>query len=248
MIRSTSRKSVSLSSDEVCKAPCECIQSNYETPGRTHTHLPAFAFKYAQCAASHDFSIHSLPIQSVIRTKRGGDSVMSYPDSLPTHIGADISEEKIRAQTSTRRPDAMTWVCVFTGIFATIGYYDRYWLSSSVPVFIGLAMFMVLWVCLTWTKRLLARQTGYSMIDPCIHSSPRLHNTILYTSTALVVWWALISMVPGYESLPSLDGNGDKYFIAINLHNNKAILPDFTHQLTSLAQHSEHHLIHFTLR
>jgi hypothetical protein len=55
-------------------------------------------------------------------------------------------------------------------------------------------------------------------------------------------------MVPGYESLPSQDGNGDKYFIAINLHNNKEILPDFTRELTSLAQYREHRLIHVTLR
>lgn len=173
---------------------------------------------------------------------------MSYPKSLPTHIGADSTDEKYHDQTFRRRPDPMTWVCAFTGIFATIGYYDRYWISSSVQVFIGIAMFIVLCVCSTWTKLFLSRRTGYSTIDSGAYRSPRLYNAILYTSTALVVWWALISMVPGYESLPSLDGNGDKYFIAINLHNNKAILPDFTHQLTSLAQHSEHHLIHITLR
>jgi hypothetical protein len=173
---------------------------------------------------------------------------MSYPDSLPTHIGADISDEMLHVQTSKRRPDPMTWVCAFTGIFAAIGYYDRYWISSSVQAFIGLAMFMVLWVCSTWTRMLLARRTGYPIIDPGTYRSRRLYNTMLYTSTAVVIWWALISMVPGYESLPSLEGNGDKYFIAINLHNNKAILPDFTRELTSLAKHSEHHSNHRLLR
>lgn len=100
-------------------------------------------------------------------------------------------------------------------------------------------MFMVLWVCSTWTKLFLSRRTGYSTVGSGIYRSYRLYNTTLYTSTTLVVWWALISVVPGYDSLPSLEGNGNKYFIAINLHNNKAILPEFTHELTSLAQHSE---------
>jgi hypothetical protein len=62
IIRSTSRKSVSLSSDSVFKARCECIKFKSETPGRTHTQLPAFAFNYAQRAASHDFISHSLAI------------------------------------------------------------------------------------------------------------------------------------------------------------------------------------------
>jgi len=169
---------------------------------------------------------------------------MSYPGSLPIHIGADHRNEKYHDQTFRRRPDPMTWVYAFTGIFATIGYYERYWISSSVQVFIGIAIFMVLWVCSTWTKLFLARRTGYSMVVPGTYRSPHLYNTALYTSTALVIWWALISMDPRYESLPSLAGNGDKYFIAINLHNNKEILPGFTRELTSLAQHSEYRLMH----
>jgi hypothetical protein len=173
---------------------------------------------------------------------------MSYPESLPTHKGADSTDEKYHDQTSRRRPDPMTWICAFTGIFATIGYYDRYWISSSVQVFIGIAMFMVLWVCSTWTKLFLARRTGHLMVVPGTYRSSRLYITTLYTSTALVIWWALISMDPRYDPLPSLEGNGDKYFIAINLHNNKDILPSFTRELTSLAQHSEHRLIHNLLR
>jgi hypothetical protein len=109
-------------------------------------------------------------------------------------------------------------------------------------------MFIVLWVCSNWTKLFLSRRTGYSTIDSGTYRSYRLYNAILYMSTALVVWWALISMDPRYDSLPSLDGNGDKYFIAVNLHNNKDILPDFTRELTSLAQHSEHHSNHRLLR
>jgi hypothetical protein len=167
---------------------------------------------------------------------------MNYPDSLPTHIEADIRDEKIHGKTSRRRPDPMTWAWAFTGIFATIGYYDRYWISSSVQVFMGISTFMILWVCSTWIKLLLARRAGYSMIDPGAYRSRRLYNTALYTSTALVVWWALISMVPKWESLPNLGVNGDKYFIAINLHNNKKVLPEFTRELTSLAQHSEYRL------
>jgi len=169
---------------------------------------------------------------------------MSYLGSLPTHIGAGSRDEKYHDQRFRRHLDPMTWVFALTGIFATIGYYERYWISSSVQVFIGIAIFMLLWVCSTWTKLFLAKWTGYSMIVPGTYRSPRLYNTALYTSTALVIWWALISMDPRYESLPSLAGNGDKYFIAINLHNNKEILPGFTRELTSLAQHSEYRLMH----
>ena len=162
-----------------------------------------------------------------------------YPGFLPTHIGPDDSNDKQHLQTSTRRPNPMTVVWVSTGIFATIGHYDRFQIASSVRLFTGVAMLLVLWVCSTETKLFLGRRSRYSLIVLGNHDSPRLYSAALYTSTALVIWWALISMDPRCDPLPILDGYGDKYFLAVNLHNNKAILPEIYRELTALAQYSE---------
>jgi hypothetical protein len=165
---------------------------------------------------------------------------MTLSDALPTHMETFLGEKSVDEQAPTPRPDKMTLACALTGIVATIGYYDRFWIFSSVQVFIGVAMFMVLWVCSTWTKLLIARHYGYSKIDGRSTDTSRFYKVALRIATGLVIWWAAISVFSGYDSdLPALRGNGDKYFIAINLYNNKAILDQFTRELTFLAQYSE---------
>lgn len=132
-------------------------------------------------------------------------------------------------------------MCGLTGGFTTIGYYDRYWVFSSVQVFIGVAVFIVLWVCSTWWKILLARRKQGSKIGAVPRTLSKLSGTVLYTATVLVCWWILISIKPRYEAqIPMLKGNGDKYFIAISLHNNEGIMAAFTRDLTSLARYSEY--------
>jgi hypothetical protein len=137
---------------------------------------------------------------------------------------------------STGRPALTTWLCLLAGTCVTTMMYDRYYIFSSVQTFMGIAVSIIAWVCTSWTKIALARR---QKSRPSYHFS-RYQRTVLNTATALVVWWTIISIYPERKSMVSiLDGNGDKYFIAVNLHNNEAILPGFTRELTSLAQYSQ---------
>lgn len=60
----------------------------------------------------------------------------------------------------------------------------------------------------------------------------------LGVASVLVLWWIAITVFAGKEpDVPAMIGNGEKYFIAVNLHNNEAILHDFIKQLTLLIFH-----------
>jgi hypothetical protein len=59
-------------------------------------------------------------------------------------------------------------------------------------------------------------------------------------ATGLVIWWIAISLWSGRESGPiPMQDTGEKFFIAVNLHNNENILNDFIKELTSLIFHRE---------
>jgi hypothetical protein len=139
------------------------------------------------------------------------------------------------ATKSTGRPALTTCLCILAGICVTTMMYDRYYIFSSVQTFMGIAVSIIAWVCTSWTRIALARR---QKSRPSYNSS-KYQRIVLNTATALVVWWTIISIYPERKSMvPILDGNGDKYFIAVNLHNNEAILPGFTRELTSLLQYS----------
>lgn len=141
----------------------------------SHTHLPSLIFNRAQCAASHEGTIHSFQSQSTGQAELDAGSTMSYPEFLPTHIGADDSNDKQHLQTSTRRPDPMTVVWVFTGIFAKIGFYDRFRIAPTVQLFSGVAMFPGLMGTFDLDQAL-PRRSRYELIVPGNHRSPRLYS------------------------------------------------------------------------
>ena len=144
------------------------------------------------------------------------------------------------APTTTGRPALTTWLCILAGICVTTMMYDRYYIFSSVQTFMGVAVAITAWVCTSWTRIVLARRRKSRLVADSYNFS-RYQKVALNMATTLVVWWTLISLYPRHQSaLPVLEGKGDKYFIAVNLHNDEAILPSFTRELTSLAQHSQY--------
>lgn len=140
------------------------------------------------------------------------------------------------------------WVCALVGVSWTTGLYIVYPAPSTVPLFIGLAFILTSWMIVSWTRLVLEvvqRKEGWEGIKSRYSIKLRV---CLGLATTLVIWWIGISfLVEGEKEAPVMVGNEDKYFIAVNLHNNEAILPDFMKELRLLIFHREFYLVSLVL-
>jgi hypothetical protein len=131
-------------------------------------------------------------------------------------------------------------LCSLIGSITSIGLYIVYPAITTIPLFVGFVIILVSWVSITWL-RLLNDLIRRRKARWAVFASLSWRFIIAFgMATALVSWWAFISFSSqAVLDTPWLRGNGDKYFIAVNLHNNQAILPGFTQELTSLIYHRE---------
>ena len=131
-------------------------------------------------------------------------------------------------------------VCGLVGVGWTTGLYIIYPAPTTVPLFIGLSFILTSWMIITWTRLVLEvaqRKEGLEGIKSRYSVKMRV---CLGLATTLVIWWIGITLLAeGEKEPPVLPNNGGKYFIAVNLHNNEAILPDFIKELRLLIFHRE---------
>jgi len=136
------------------------------------------------------------------------------------------------------------WVCALVGVGWTTGLYIIYPAPTTVPLFIGLSFILTSWMIITWTRlvfEVAQRKEGLEGIKS--RYSVKME-VFLGLATTLVIWWIGITLLAeGEKEPPVLSNNGDKYFIAVNLHNNEAILPDFVKELRLLIFHREFYLV-----
>lgn len=126
----------------------------------------------------------------------------------------------------------LSWVI---GIGWTLGLYFTYPSPSTVPIFVGAAIILTSWVLLAWIElgaSLLRRRSSSRKI---LSSHTERYWLILALCSPLVCWWFTISLISTESHRRSwIDTSGDKYFIAVNLHNNEAIMSAFVIELTAL--------------
>jgi hypothetical protein len=138
------------------------------------------------------------------------------------------------------------WVCALVGVSWTTGLYFVYPAPTTVPIFIGLSFILTSWAIVTWARlvmEVVQRKEGWEGIKSRYSVKLRV---CLGLATTLVIWWIGISLlVEGDKEPPVILDNEDKYFIAVNLHNNEAILPDFMKELRLLIFHRE--LLHLVI-
>lgn len=147
--------------------------------------------------------------------------------------GSQLTPLPRRATTSP-----IVWLCIVIGLGWTFGLYIAYPTPSTVPLFIGGAISICGWVLITWIgllMELLRRRETARKIWSRWTMRFRIGCGL---ATALVIWWAIISVPTAQEeATPVMIGNGEKYFIAVNLYNSEAIMSDFISELTSLLFH-----------
>lgn len=159
-------------------------------------------------------------------------------DHAPSGSDEAEAEEEGRTHAAARTPprtNPLVWLCVFIGLGWTAGLYNTYPAPTTVPVFIGLAFMLCSWVVIAWAELLWALLRRRETVRQTLARYPIRYRIIGGLATALVAWWAIISVIPSSSpSPPSMIGNGDKYFIAINLYNSEAIMSAFIAELTAL--------------
>jgi len=150
-----------------------------------------------------------------------------------------------------RRPgsqvDLPLRLCTFVGMSWTIGLYSAYPAPTTIPLFIGSAFILAAWVILTWVRIVKSLAEGKDSIMSIRTRYSVRFRVYLVLATALLLYWSAITLFVGAESDPPvIDGKGEKYFIAVNLHNNEAILHDFIKEMILLIFHRES--FHFTAK
>lgn len=129
-------------------------------------------------------------------------------------------------------------LCIFVGVSWTIGLYSTYPAPTTIPLFIGSAFILAGWVVLTWTRLFKDLAQGKESVTTIKARYPLRCRISIGLATALVLWWISITLLARAELAPlTMVGNGDRYFIAVNLHNNEAILHDFIQEVTMLLFH-----------
>ena len=129
----------------------------------------------------------------------------------------------------------LSWVI---GIGWTVGLYFTYPTPTTVPVFIGAAIIMGAWTILAWIQLALALARKQTSCREIVSSFGEIHCSMLAACTGLLLWWASLTLISINQlELETVDRRGEKYFIAINLHDNEAIVSTFVVELIALIYH-----------
>jgi hypothetical protein len=179
-------------------------------------------------------------------TENRADRHIENDDSDSVNARDEWSVPEDPDRSSERRNigkgDLLLRLCAFIGTGWTMGLYLAYPAPTTVPLFIGIAFVLASWTIMTWTrplKDLIQRKDSISSVKARF---PMRFRIGLGLATALVLWWTLITVFAGTQPKPPIMiGNGEKYFIAVNFHNNEAILHDFIKELTLLIFHRKSH-------
>jgi hypothetical protein len=165
-------------------------------------------------------------------TEDQADEAQSESDDWTIAEGFSIS----RGRHHDSQADLLIRLCVFIGVSWTIGLYLAYPAPTTIPLFIGSAFVLAAWAVLSWLrllKDLIQRKDSLSAIKARYPLRSRMS---LGFATGLLLWWTAITYSAGAEATPVIQ-NGERYFIAVNLHNNEAILHDFIREMTMLIFH-----------
>jgi hypothetical protein len=162
------------------------------------------------------------------------DDRLADEDELDSTIG-DSESYGWRSRESTSHTDLWLRLCCFIGVSWTLGLYVAYPAPTTIPLFVGLAFIFTSWVTTTWGRLLIDMMQRRESLATISAKVSRRFKVGFGLGTALVIYWIWISLFTGREARALLVKNdGDKYFIAVNLHNNESILSDFIKEMTLL--------------
>lgn len=131
-------------------------------------------------------------------------------------------------------------ICCLIAAAGTTIFWRRYPYQTTIPAFLGVAFLISAGVLLSWYHVLqTGRAIGSLKYRAVVVAMPwRLHRYAVGAGSVLLFWWLYLLFSPTRESpLPDLSSRTDKYFIAADLYNNEAILPNWMDQMEALVEH-----------
>ena len=154
----------------------------------------------------------------------------------------------IRPNFYTTRLLVLQLVCCLIGITLTSTIWVINPHLTSIPLFLGFAFIIVSCTALRWCAVLACGITTPKTIWLAMGSGKKTR-CLFATLTLFTIWFVYLSFlpIPHYE-VPTLDRSSERYFIAINLYNNEAIMPGYTRELLLLIDHrkSRFPCLHFS--
>lgn len=170
-----------------------------------------------------------------------------------------------------RHPIFCLHALIFWGCIA--GIHIAFPFPTTIPVFVGAALGLLTFTALDWYRLITSiyasrRRSDHTspLASPCTISVTRCSNDIprpppytphpqstvnisrirkirLVLSTALLIFWLHLGIIPPAEHVPQLHrtepGRPEKYFIAANMYNNVDVFEGWTQELLKLCDYCE---------
>lgn len=170
-----------------------------------------------------------------------------------------------------RHPVFCSIALIFWGCIA--GIHIAFPFPTTIPVFVGAALGLLTFTTLDWYRLITAiyasrrrSDTPSPLASPVIAPTPRCSNDIprpppytphpqstvnvsrvrkirLLLSTALLIFWLHLGIIPPAEHVPvlhrSVPSRPEKYFIAANMYNNEDVFEGWTQELLKLCDYCE---------
>lgn len=135
-------------------------------------------------------------------------------------------------EPTKRTLDPVVAALGFLALGGAVGLLVAFPMPTTIHVFIPGAAALSLWVVITWLR------VGYALVRHGKATTPRSFRIGLVLASAVVVLGVWQGVVPPAEAEPPPLPDG-KYFIAANLFDNEAILPQWSREMVRLVEHCE---------
>lgn len=170
-----------------------------------------------------------------------------------------------------RHPVFCTCASIFWGCI--VGIHIAFPFPTTIPVFVGAALGLLFFTTLDWYRLITSiyasrrrSDTPSPLASPCDAPTPRSSNDTprpppytphplatvnisrvrkirLILSTALLIFWLHLGIIPPAEHVPVLHRSEpwrpEKYFIAANMYNNEDVFEGWTQELLKLCDYRE---------
>ncbi|WVQ62475.1 uncharacterized protein L199_000615 [Kwoniella botswanensis] len=153
-----------------------------------------------------------------------------FPTSSPT------------SQKTRFRLDYLLITIILLAVGSTITLFIIFPFPTTIPAFVGLFTILLGWTLTTWFKVMYHLSNIFKSREKTSNRTKNFFNrfsttkrTILATSTLFILFLSCLGFCPPKEQdVPIRPVQGEKYFVAANLHNSQDILPGWSSELIKM--------------
>nr|XP_019048948.1 hypothetical protein I302_02728 [Kwoniella bestiolae CBS 10118]OCF27878.1 hypothetical protein I302_02728 [Kwoniella bestiolae CBS 10118] len=161
-------------------------------------------------------------------------------DSPPPSYNAATTSTSTSPSRKRLRRNPVFSLFVVIGIGWTAGLYLTYPFPTTIPLFVGSLIILFGWTITTLTDLVFSLLRQRESTTTIMARYTPLRKMGLAISTVFLIYLFNLGFTPQTHTQSSpaaMDGSKEKYFIAANMHNNEAVLSEWSSQLIKLIFH-----------